>query len=218
MRKSLVVLALAGALAMTTALTPALAQTRTDVKVGLVLDRRSPTSPHVRRGWVEAAAECRLDVESTVDLTVPDARDPTFDAVLDEVLDRTLSTGTTALVVHADAQAIALVQHCEERHVAFPGDLSIVAYDDEVAGLFSPPLTVVRQPTYRLGQTAAHLVMQMIRGEPVEPPPPLAVELIVRASCSAPPASVGRPVADRPTPSGNTLHDDPEEVAIREPF
>jgi peptide/nickel transport system substrate-binding protein len=38
MRKSLVVLALASALAMTTALTPAFAQARTDVKVGLVLE------------------------------------------------------------------------------------------------------------------------------------------------------------------------------------
>jgi peptide/nickel transport system substrate-binding protein len=38
MRTSLVVLALAGALAMTTALTPAFAQARTDVKVGLVLE------------------------------------------------------------------------------------------------------------------------------------------------------------------------------------
>ena len=38
MRKSLVVLALAGALSMTTALTPAFAQARTDVKVGLVLE------------------------------------------------------------------------------------------------------------------------------------------------------------------------------------
>lgn len=38
MRKSLVVLALAGALAMTTAMTPAFAQARTDVKIGLVLE------------------------------------------------------------------------------------------------------------------------------------------------------------------------------------
>ena len=38
MRKSVVVLALAGVLAMTTALTPAMAQTRTDVKIGLVLE------------------------------------------------------------------------------------------------------------------------------------------------------------------------------------
>ena len=27
-------------------------------KVGLVVSRQSPTSPHVRRGWLEAAAEC----------------------------------------------------------------------------------------------------------------------------------------------------------------
>ncbi|MDB5541923.1 MAG: transporter substrate-binding protein [Devosia sp.] len=38
MRKTLVVLALAGALAMTSAMTPAFAQARTDVKVGLVLE------------------------------------------------------------------------------------------------------------------------------------------------------------------------------------
>ena len=38
MRKSLVVLALAGALALTTAMTPAFAQARTDVKIGLVLE------------------------------------------------------------------------------------------------------------------------------------------------------------------------------------
>ncbi|MDC9826155.1 ABC transporter substrate-binding protein [Devosia sp. ZB163] len=38
MRTSLAVLALAGALAMTTAVTPALAQARTDVKIGLVLE------------------------------------------------------------------------------------------------------------------------------------------------------------------------------------
>ena len=38
MRKSLVVLALAGVLALTTAMTPACAQARTDVKIGLVLE------------------------------------------------------------------------------------------------------------------------------------------------------------------------------------
>jgi DNA-binding LacI/PurR family transcriptional regulator len=127
-------------------------------KVGLVRDRRSPTSPHVRRGWVEASTECGLDIDATVDIDVPDARDAGFDAVLDEVLDRALATGTTALLVHADAQAIALVQHCEERHLSVPGDLSIVAYDDEVAGLFSPPITAVRPPRRSIGRAAIRLV------------------------------------------------------------
>lgn len=70
-----------------------------------------------------------------------------------------------------------------------PEDISLVSFDDhDWAPLFSPPLTVVRQPTYRLGQTAAHLLMQMIKGESVETPAPLAVELVIRASCAAPTA------------------------------
>jgi len=127
-------------------------------KVGAVLAANSPTRPHVRRGWLEAAAECGFDPAETVEALVPDARSPQRDAVLDDVLDRCRSTGTTALLVHADAEAIALVQHCEERHLAVPGDLSIVAYDDEVAGLFSPPLTAVRPPRRSIGRAAVRLV------------------------------------------------------------
>jgi DNA-binding LacI/PurR family transcriptional regulator len=112
----------------------------------------------VRRGWVEAATECGLDLDSTVDMDVPDASEANYDSILDEVLDRTLATGTTSLLVHADAQAIALVQHCEERHLTVPGDLSIVAYDDQVAGLFSPPLTAVRPPRRSIGRAAIRLV------------------------------------------------------------
>lgn len=127
-------------------------------KVGVVLDSNSPTRPHVRRGWLEAAAECGLDPAATVEVVVPDARSADRDAALDDVLDRCRATGTTALLVHADAEAIALVQHCEERHLSVPGDLSIVAYDDEVAGLFSPPLTAVRPPRRSIGRAAVRLV------------------------------------------------------------
>lgn len=127
-------------------------------KVGVVLDSNSPTRPHVRRGWLEAVEECGIDPASTVEVVVPDARSAERDATLDHVLDRCAATGTTALLVHADAEAIALVQHCEERHLSVPGDLSIVAYDDEVAGLFSPPLTAVRPPRRSIGRAAVSLV------------------------------------------------------------
>ena len=102
-------------------------------KVGLVLAENSPTGPHVRRGWLSAVRECELDT-ATVDARVPDARHPECKAALDRVLDDVSASGTTALLVHADAEAIALVQRCEERHLTIPGDLSVVAYDDEVAG------------------------------------------------------------------------------------
>ncbi len=74
-----------------------------------------------------------------------------------------------------------------------PEDISLISFDDhDWAPLFSPPLTVVCQPAYRLGQTAAQLLMKMINGEPVEGPPPLQVELVVRASCAAPPIDGSR--------------------------
>ncbi|MFC6018324.1 substrate-binding domain-containing protein [Plantactinospora solaniradicis] len=131
-------------------------------KVGLVLDANSPTSQHIRRGWLDATTECGLEPDETVAAVVPDVRSPERDTVLDGVLDRCRATGTTALLVHADAEAIALVQHCEERHLSVPGDLSIVAYDDEVAGLFSPPLTAVRPPRRSIGRAAVRLVAERL--------------------------------------------------------
>ncbi|MDI6102622.1 substrate-binding domain-containing protein [Actinoplanes sp. NEAU-A12] len=131
-------------------------------KVGVVLATPSPTRPHVRRGWLEAAAECGIDVTDTVDALVPDAKSPDCRTALDEALDRALATGTTALLVHADAEAIALVQRCEERRLSVPGDLSIIAYDDEVAGLFSPALTAVRPPRRSIGRAAVRLAADRI--------------------------------------------------------
>jgi len=117
-------------------------------KLGLVTSRQSPTSPHVRRGWLEAVAECGFAPETTVDTSVPSPRAPEWEAVLDETLDQCLRNGTTALLVHADAEAMAIVQRCEARGLSVPGGLSVVAYDDEVAGLFSPALTAA-PPVHR---------------------------------------------------------------------
>jgi DNA-binding LacI/PurR family transcriptional regulator len=156
-------------------------------KIGVVLAESSPTRPHVRRGWLEAADECGLDIGATVEALVPDARSPEGTAALDAALDRCLETGTTALLVHADAEAVALVQRCEERQLSVPGDLSVVAYDDEVAGLFSPALTAVRPPRRSIGRAAVRLVADRL-ADPERPTHRVVISpsLRVRAS-SAPP-------------------------------
>jgi DNA-binding LacI/PurR family transcriptional regulator len=156
-------------------------------RIGVVLAEPSPTRPHVRRGWLEAAAECGLDVGATVDALVPDARSPECRAALDDALDQCLRTGTTALLVHADAEAIALVQRCEERHLAIPGDLSVVAYDDEVAGLVSPALTAVRPPRRSIGRAAVRLVADRL-ADPDRPTHRVVISpsLRIRDSTAAP--------------------------------
>jgi DNA-binding LacI/PurR family transcriptional regulator len=157
-------------------------------RIGVVLAEPSPTRPHVHRGWLEAATECGLDVGATVDALVPDARSPECTAALDDALDQCLRTGTTALLVHADAEAVALVQRCEERHLPVPGELSLVAYDDEVAGLVSPALTAVRPPRRSIGRAAVRLVADRL-ADPERPTHRVVISpsLRVRESTAPPP-------------------------------
>jgi DNA-binding LacI/PurR family transcriptional regulator len=156
-------------------------------KVGVVLAALSPTSPHIHRGWHEAITELGLDASGTVDELVPDARTPDSKAALDKALDRALETGTTALLVHADAEAIALVQRCEERQLSIPGDLSVIAYDDEVAGLFSPALTAVRPPRRSIGRAAVRLAADRL-ADPQRPTHRIVISpsLRIRDSAASP--------------------------------
>jgi len=158
-------------------------------KLGLVVSRQSPTSPHVRRGWLEAVAECGFAPETTVDASVPSPRSPEWESVLDETLDQCLRNGTTALLVHADAEAMAIVQRCEARGLSVPGGLSVVAYDDEVAGMFSPALTAVRPPRQSIGRAAVQLLAARL-AEPERPAHRVVISPSLRIrDSSAPPRS-----------------------------
>jgi LacI family transcriptional regulator len=76
------------------------------------------------------------------------------------------------------------LQAIAEAGLAIPGDIAVVAFDDAIwATALTPPLTVVAQPTYEIGQTAAQLLLRRIDGD--KSPPRHVVlrsELIVRAS------------------------------------
>ena len=123
-------------------------------RIGAVLAEHSPTTPHVRRGWLDALG----GKAGKVDALVPDAKSAESAKALDAVLDKVVATGTTALLVHADNEAMALVQRCEMRGLAVPGDLAVVAYDDQVAHLCTPALTAVRPPLEAIGQAAVRLI------------------------------------------------------------
>jgi LacI family transcriptional regulator len=81
--------------------------------------------------------------------------------------------------------ALGVLHALKQRNMPCPAGMSLIIFDDiDWAALFSPALTVVRQPTYELGQVAARLLIQLIRGEAAQAPPPLPVELIIRESCA----------------------------------
>jgi LacI family transcriptional regulator len=71
-----------------------------------------------------------------------------------------------------------------ETGLGIPDDIAVVGFDDAIwATALRPPLTVVAQPTYEIGQTAAKLLLGRVNGD--KRPPRRVVldaELIVRAS------------------------------------
>lgn len=157
-------------------------------RVGVALSSHSPHTADLRAGWARAVADCGL-ADGAVDLDLPERRAPDWQDHVERVVEQALRTGTTALVVHSDPEAMAIVQHCEDRGVPVPGALSVIAYDDEVAGLFSPALTAVRPPRAWVGRAAVDLAVARL-ADPSRPVHRVVVspELVVRDSTAPPPA------------------------------
>jgi LacI family transcriptional regulator len=107
---------------------------------------------------------------------------PTAYHALQRLLD--LPEPPSALFVANNQMTLGALQALRQRDLPCPTAISLISFDDlDWAPFFSPPLTVVRQPTYELGKTAAELLIQLINKEPIEPPVPLPVQLVIRGSC-----------------------------------
>ncbi len=107
---------------------------------------------------------------------------PTAFHALQALLD--LPDRPSAIFVTNNEMTVGALHALKEKGLRCPADISVISFDDHAwAPIFSPPLTVVRQPTYELGQTAARLLMKMLANEEVALPAPLPVEFIIRESC-----------------------------------
>jgi DNA-binding LacI/PurR family transcriptional regulator len=137
-------------------------------RVGLIIARDSPTSRKIAAGWQAACAELGLTPADHFETSLPPRTSPDFSAVVDTALDAALSNGVTALVVHSDPEAMAFVDLALNRGISVPGDLSVIAYDDEVAELFTPALTAVSPPRAAVGRAAVDLVARRIE-DPTRP-------------------------------------------------
>jgi len=120
--------------------------------------------------------------EAPLSLPTNNQMTPTAYHALQELLD--LSEHPTAIFVTNNQMTVGALYALRERKLRCPEDISLVSFDDhDWAPLFSPPLTVVRQPTYQLGQMAAKILMRLINRQEIDLPSPLPTQLVVRESC-----------------------------------
>ena len=158
-------------------------------RVALAAFDRTPTAPAIRAGYREAAH--RLGLGPAPDVSLPKGEDDpeSLDAALNALLDDCLGTGTRAILVHTDSHASRLVETALDRGLRVPEDLSIVAYDDDLAELAAVPLTAVTSPCRALGQQALRILMDRISERNGQPQPARHVQMVprltVRESCGA---------------------------------
>jgi LacI family transcriptional regulator len=133
------------------------------------------------QGYRQAMTSAHLKPEAYLDYTKSDSM---VDAVR-ELLSR--RDAPTAVFSGSNRVTRNILLALRELKVRVPNDLALVCFDDlDMADLWDPPPTTVRQPVRDLGRVAADLIFKRMKenskaekGERIM----LPVELIVRNSC-----------------------------------
>ncbi|MFE4863136.1 substrate-binding domain-containing protein [Streptomyces sp. NPDC056670] len=154
-------------------------------RIGLLLRADSPHSALVQEGYLAGLASLGLPAPESLRFTIaaPEADPVRREAQLD-AFTRAVEAGLLdAVLVHNDHDAIVLLPRLRVRGLSVPGDLAIVAYDDEVAALADIPLTAVAPPKRAVGVAAVDLLALRV-ADPARPRHHLSIlpELNRRAS------------------------------------
>ena len=139
-----------------------------------------------RAGALRALEEAGLGAAALVEVTVDELNTTGGEAGAAALLE--VAQPPTAVFCVNDVTAMGVIRRLRAAGLDVPGDVAVVGYDDVAfAAMLATPLTSVRQPMRRLGETAADLLLRS-RGadaghaQQVEFTP----ELVVRASAGPP--------------------------------
>ncbi len=90
----------------------------------------------------------------------------------------------TAVFICNNLLSLGALIGLQEIGLRCPNDVALVGFDDHPwAQVSNPPLTVVRQPTYAIGETAAQKLLEALRNPQASIPSAVySCEMIVRAS------------------------------------
>jgi len=94
----------------------------------------------------------------------------------------------TALFCYNDLSALGAMRALKDHGLRVPEDVSVVGFDDvQIAAFHNPSLTTIRQPLNQMGNVAARVLLQRIRGQATFPDSvPILPELVIRESTAPP--------------------------------
>ncbi|WP_031073474.1 substrate-binding domain-containing protein [Streptomyces sp. NRRL S-118] len=154
-------------------------------RVGLVVRDDGPHAAAVRDGYHRGLAAAGLTAPDggVLHLAPPADEDAGREGQLAAFTEAVTGGALDGVLVHNDHDALVLLQRLRAHGVDVPGDLAVVAYDDEVAALADIPLTAVAPPKHAMGAAAVGLLTRRV-SDPAAPRHRLTLlpELHVRAS------------------------------------
>ncbi|MEY9887926.1 DNA-binding LacI/PurR family transcriptional regulator [Catenulispora sp. MAP12-49] len=132
-------------------------------RIAMFARGETPTSRSVLSGFEQAAAALALPEMPRI-IGTDLAGWPKWGAEqIDALAERLRASGATALLVHSDEDALALLQNGFATRFAVPREMSIVAYDDEFSALTRPALTAVSPPKESVGELAVRTLLDLVR-------------------------------------------------------
>ena len=138
------------------------------------------TSEERLAGYERALAEYGIPVEQEL-IKVSNSRVETGRDLMVELLE----LGVTAVCTGNNLLAMGAVRAIKDKGRRIPEDVAIIGFDDEDwCGITDPPLTVVNQPSAKIGEMAAELLLERISDKDRDfQEVCLNCKLVVRQSC-----------------------------------
>ncbi|MFE5329613.1 substrate-binding domain-containing protein, partial [Embleya sp. NPDC056575] len=129
-------------------------------RILLVARSGSPTTPAVHAGYTAAMAALGLTPPDPAGVETPHPGEDAdgFDRAVTRVIEAARTGAATAALVHNDQDALLLVSRLRAAGLDVPGDLALIAYDDEVAALADPPLSAIAPAKHEVGRIAVELL------------------------------------------------------------
>jgi len=152
-------------------------------RIGLIAGRLNVSTSRERRGGYEDALAAHKLPMLAEYIRGGDFKQASGRAMAQELLG--LSTPPSALFVLNNLMTVGALEAIHQRKLKIPRDIAIIGFDDlPWAEALDPPLTVVRQPAYEVGQAAAELLIKRLN-DPGRSETHLRLlpKLVIRSSC-----------------------------------
>jgi len=155
-------------------------------RIGIITWQKGVSTTQERiKGYLDALKKYKLEIDESLiiegDATIEGAMEAT------KVLLR-LNPPLTAIFAASNLTSLGVLSILHRLNREIPQDIALVGFDDfEGTNVLDPPLTVVAQPPYNIGATAAQLLIRRLlqEGPRNKQKIVLKTSLIIRKSCGS---------------------------------